>query len=875
MPDARTGTLRTLGYRIPRRHIDTLLGQVASYPWDDRFEHAWKNLPKTTRRNGKGKPVSPAYRQLLTGLTAVHNAPVRIIPRRGLSDDDRESGVKGMIVAAGNIDPFHLTTCLCTFEQCLRGNTGLDTLTPVLPHKPTTRLFSDAVATAASGTATAPGWLFDCAVWGIMRRLATRPMLVGDSSGPRLKLRLDTDGALLTWDDPISNQWTDWTGYAMLRITANIITHPRVADLAVIFDAHLSRINNQWRGTKTTWIDRDDPALSLLRVPVRNIPPGREEDPWTTEVANHAAAIARACGMERLGLNLPQKLPDTPAAHRPLIPGPRIHPVGKGPGARLMLRLAEHIEATCPELQPLRWRRDSTTRIPTPLRQVLVDPDAKTKKKTANAKPDAKPRKQTNVQVTPEVFTAAAARAKTPRYRLLCLYATSQARHRMAQQLRVLSPQAAPPLDDQVHEVSAGLAISFHRVEDLLRHGTHDRTGPLTFLKHQLASEPGTSLAWVETEYDPRTGKPADDAKNPVRRHLARLGIPSQFLATPPADAPAPRRRKRSRDDDANTDHPALTGAADLLLRTAGVLHPKITSNILQDFLTDTGHSHIRLVGIHARLQQSPIEAAPPKLVLTATSVLAYSDPHVPWTVTMWSDDHHAWTQQPRAIADFHAGPIGSTQRGRTGEKVTDTRQHIESILDALQPGPVVLFMDALATRTIWPGLQNHHFSNGALPGINLALQRDVAIIRCNTSREVPRPVDRTGGRQPRTDHRQPAAPDRHVYRLDDSGVWLFPKSSRVYRAQYGRLGAQYTPWTLPEHLQHRIEDDWHAYTGTEIAVPRRGPWTDHALVTLTARLCDHTITWDDRTLAPLPLHLATRADRTHPEYRTDEEEET
>jgi hypothetical protein len=40
----------------------------------------------------------------------------------------------------------------------------------------------------------------------------------------------------------------------------------------------------------------------------------------------------------------------------------------------------------------------------------------------------------------------------------------------------------------------------------------------------------------------------------------------------------------------------------------------------------------------------------------------------------------------------------------------------------------------------------------------------------------------------------------------------------------------------------------------------------------LTARLCDHTITWDDRTLAPMPLHLATRADLTHPGHRAEDD---
>ena len=216
---------------------------------------------------------------------------------------------------------------------------------------------------------------------------------------------------------------------------------------------------------------------------------------------------------------------------------------------------------------------------------------------------------------------------------------------------------------------------------------------------------------------------------------------------------------------------------------------------------------------------------------------------------------------------DFHAGPIGSAQRSRSGKRAFATRIYLESILDALPTGPVVVMVDAVSFRLIYPGLQNGSFGAGPLPAANLRNQRNTAIVRINTSDEVPRPVDRDGGHRP-ADLRQPASPDRYVYRLRDRDVWIMPKSSRVYRSKGGALGARYTPWTLPENLQYKIQEDWHAYRATEIAVPYPGPWDAQALVMLTARLCDHTITWDDRTLAPIPPHLATRADLTHPGYR-------
>jgi hypothetical protein len=91
-------------------------------------------------------------------------------------------------------------------------------------------------------------------------------------------------------------------------------------------------------------------------------------------------------------------------------------------------------------------------------------------------------------------------------------------------------------------------------------------------------------------------------------------------------------------------------------------------------------------------------------------------------------------------------------------------------------------------------------------------------------------------------------------------------KSSRTYRQKGGRLGADYTPWTLPVDLHHLLQSNWHFFTATEIAIAARGGWSEQDLVTLTARLCDHAITWDDRTLDPIPLHLATRMDLDHPD---------
>jgi hypothetical protein len=844
--------LDTLGFRIPAKHVDTLLGQVAAYPWTDDFTTAWQTLPKTPRRGAA--PARPPYGQLQTGLVAAHGHPVKILDAWQLTDRDRDAGIQGMIISSEVIRPFVLSTCLRTFEKRLHKGADPNRLAPALTATDTSRAFRDAITLSGSGTAVGPGWLFESATWAVMARLTRTPLKI--DGGPSMTLRLDTAGSLLAWTDVLTNEWDTYIGRAMLRITAKIINEPGCNDLIIVFDAHLSRINDQWRGVKHTWIDREN-ALPILHVPVRHIPPATDDEPWTTELANHAAAITEACGMERLDLD--QTLPAVPGRIRPLIATPRIHPIGKGPGPRLMLRLAEHIQLACPDLEPLTWTKNSASRIKAARRQTLAPPTSKAK--------------ATSIRITPDIITTALRATGLDRLRLLCLYTTSAARHRMTQQLGHLGTAAASLADNDQGWFNDHFSVSFHRVPTLLAHGRHPRALPAELTA--IANEPDNAVvAWAETEYDPATGPVQDDAKLPVRRVLADKRITSQFLATPPpppedpADASAPRRGRRRKPS--TSDHSAISGAADLLVRAAGVVHPDLTGDILRDFLDATGHDNVRLVGLHARLQKSGLEHVPAKLVLTATDIHAHRDPTRPWPIRMWSDKAEQWLPQPHALADFHAGPIGTTAHGRYNDKATATRLYVESLLSALPSGPTVLFLDARGFRTIYPGLQNHHFGIGALPGATLA-HPDLAIVRCNSTEEVPRPVNRYGGKRSGDPHR-PASPDGYVYRLDGHHSWLFPKKSRQYKAKGGDIGARFTPWTLPDDLKHLIKDDWHSYNGTEIGIPLAGPWTEQALVNLTARLCDHTLVWDDRTVAPMPLHLASRADLTHPEYRTDEE---
>ncbi|MEV0269776.1 RNaseH domain-containing protein [Hamadaea sp. NPDC050747] len=836
--------LLTLGYRIPAVHIDSILGNVAAYPWTSDFEDAWRQMPRK-----KGRP--PAYSQLLTGLTAAHGQPVRITDGYGLTAKDKAAGVKGILLSTKPFEGHKIRTCLRTWERLERGGEDRDSLSQYLPDVDN-RPFIDYIATSPSGTATAPGWLYDTATWKIMQSLAKRLRLGGDQS---IDLTLDTDGSLVGWDNLVTNTWDDWTAHAMLRVTARFFTLPTIGDLCISFDAHLSRIGDRWAGAKTAWIKQEAKGLPVLRLKTRNVK--QEDGTWIAEVANHAAAIAEACRMENLGL--PQELPKSPGKVRPLIAGPQIYPIGKGVGARVMKRLAEHIEQHCPNLQPLRWERDKNTRLGSSVRQVLgipVDHD-----------------KATRATVSLETLAATVTAAGRARLRILCLYDSREARDRMTAQLSAMVPGGIQLQDGETQLVNARLAVSMHRCTDLLKHGNHDRSAALSDLKSAISGEPGIVVAWLETVFDPKA-RPEDDAKQILRGALAKMGVSTQFLATAPPDAKPKRASKRAkeRQEAKPTDHPAVAANADLLLRMCGTVHPKLSTDLIGDLYDNTTHETVHLVGIHARLQHSGREGVPPRLVTTAVAIQTFRDPVASWVVRMWSDSAQRWLWQPEGIADFHAGPIGSTGHGRSGDKAVATRMHMESLLDALPPGHAVLFADAASMRTIYPGLQNHSFADALLPGLTLSAARDVAIVRVNTNDEVARPVHRDHGKQS-ADPGTPSRPDRYLYRLPGTDIWLLAKSSRGFRAFGGTIGAAHTPWTLPDDLRYLIEKDRHAFNGTEIVVAQHGGWTERQLVTLTARLCDRPLHWDDQTEAPMPLHLARLADKTHPYFRSDDED--
>lgn len=202
-------------------------------------------------------------------------------------------------------------------------------------------------------------------------------------------------------------------------------------------------------------------------------------------------------------------------------------------------------------------------------------------------------------------------------------------------------------------------------------------------------------------------------------------------------------------------------------------------------------------------------------------------------------------------------------------------REYVDQALAALpKTRPLVIFADAGGCRGIWAGLNHATFGHGPLPG-SASSHPDLAVVRCASGENVPRPTHRSHGAKVSDGHK-PNLPRTTLYERNEGGVtsWLLAQPSRVHRSsQIGsRAGTDYTRWTLPETRDAWMAHDWHALTAIEIAVAQPGSWQPDQLAALTARLCHQAASWDDRTRLPTPLHLAKSSDQDHPGHPPDDE---
>jgi hypothetical protein len=802
----------TSAFRIP----EDLYGTVAVYPLTPEIMAAFDRLATKWRGRGGNEHATAPYASLATALTAVTAQPVVILPR------PRERTDPHWLITTAPIDPGTLHMATKIWER-LAG--GRDTLGPLVAAvRPRTLRIADDVH-RAPGRASAANWVYRVLAWNLASALASRPV---DFDGRQVTFRMDTQGSLIAWDDPIRHTGRDGTAQGLVRISFAIETIPGESELVAIPTISLTRLVSDLRKVKWAWIDHGRPTL--LRLPIARRP---GDDGWESVFADFSASVVEECGLSPLpwGENVLVNEPDRVRAWRSVNWN---HALGTGVGARTYRRFLEHVTAVSGA---------------TPL---------------CYDKTDIKVQREIDRAPLSSLDDSVPA-AGYDRLRIVHLSASSASRERVRLALRPYQTSDAPELPATTgveHRLTDRGRFVSYDLPELLAHGDVDRTALLAAAP-LLRGEPGTLvLALVDTEHDPRTHQP-EDAKPALRLALARIGVPSQFLAIAPGSVGS--------IDPKATDYAATTALRDLV-RAGGLTDERLAQAVRMS--PHPLEREVWLVGVHVRVQNAKWNgrARNDRPLLVTTLVALRARPSGPWDLCMYVRGR-GWVRHAEGLTAFHAGSIGDRIDERQAA-FTRLRGYVDNALAEL-PGdlPVVVMTDADATRRVWSGLSNGRLREGVLPGDGLAWSDRVAVVRVGVGDEaVPRPIHCTDGR-PSADPKKPTKPRNRLYRGTDS--WLLGHSSRLFNeGSKGRVGADFTRFTLPANRAGEQRNNWHAFTATEFVVARPGSFTEEAVVALTARLCAQPLSWDAQTRRPLPLHLAVIADMDHPAYRTEQPED-
>ncbi|MFD3705775.1 RNaseH domain-containing protein [Nocardia sp. NPDC058658] len=829
--------LHTLCYRID----PGTLGELVVYPLTAEFLAAWDGFTqrvKSLRGRADHERFTPSYSALATALTAASNQVVRLFARFFLSSEDTSNGVVALMVSATVIDPWTLTTAVRKFEQLSVGDAGADTLAPLMSGiQPQYRRLSEFITTNPhTGVVQAPGWIFDAARWTLAARIAAEPMLI-DGYLP-VTFRLDTEGHLVAYDDALTRASKNSVGHATVHVSTKIITVPGATGLYLRLDAHVARHPYTWSFVKNVWLDRGDPALPIVKLPILSPYPAKGRDHPVFK--GYTAEVVESCGLDPI--TLPTEFGAMVGTVRP-IGKPRKHSIGKGPGVRFLFQLGQHVTRQL-ATPPLRYAKTPIT-----VAAHITGP------------------------IPPDQLDDAIAASGVDRLLLVGLYSTPGVRRRMIDVLAGYSPSPDHPLagidDDTPVALTPRLSVVLHKAEALLAHTPGTRSVQAI---PWLEAPDGTGvIAFAETEWNPEH-PPEHDAKYPVRRALANVGVVVQFLNSNWI-LPKPRKTKVKgvvRIIQAK-DEPAIAAGRDLL-RQAGLIDNRLARATTKATMKGRLDRDATLVGIHIR-QHTPRRGsgARTRLVICLVAIHASPDLTKPWHVETFSDQHQRWVPYRIGNLAYHTGDLGTDKLTREYKHNPKIRDLVEESLTAAKfdrDKPLVIFVDAQGCKGIWPGLNDSSFGTGLLPGATLA-HPDLAVVRCANGDRVAQPTHRGHGGTSADPH-QPDLPRASLYEHDEDGTssWLLAQPTRTYRAgaMSARAGGAYTRWTVPDDKQALTGKDWHGLTAIEIAVAAAGSWPERHLAALTARLCQQAASWDDRTQSPTPLHLAQRPDLDHPQ---------
>lgn len=787
-------------------------------------------------------------------------------------------------------------------------------------------LLADCLEASGSTQATPPNWLYRTIGWELSQRLAREPWAI--SGGRTIRLRPDSAGGLVAFDDPWENE--QGGRYALSRTSLKMRTLPNIGTPVLLLDSRVTRISSSMVFSSTALAEQPGKDHPLLEVALNGRGGARTVNRLALQALGRLKmdysilkSIDKRSRQEQQLLAAAKETGKPAAFPRqhpgqlwPVLPKNYSFPIGTGPGMHHLRLLHQHVTGVfADQAEPLEMREADISMPHRPTDPVNIPKEEYQRRKAeldrwkeeheqnpALKKPGPI-RPRGSLFPSPESVVASVEADDFKKLRIACLWYRDETRLRMLDTFCKtfgLPSDGLDPGDGEEFSLHGEkITATFHYAPGFLEPGPPgNRTKALAETGAVLSSQDGVlTAAWCETEIPAASeddsgseAAPAGiDAKPQTKNILAGMDVPSQYILGTDDDGVIKPKAK---------DHPAQMALLDLY-RSLGIIDDRI-ANALQPEKDGYPVDRIAHVGIYVRQQnRRKGESGQPKVIITASALVPPERAGGTWTMLGWTSTTPEWQPYRLAQTTFHASAYPEntgdrkTYRQRWDEAAETVERALGDLSDVLDGVPYAVTVDAQDSRRMWDGLQNQRLSDAPgssnsrywLPGSSLSRgERPRGIIRITTEdEEVPQPVSTTRIAR-KTKNSEPVENETAttLYQITtDFGTptWILCNVPRAYDgANSGRLGKDRTRWEAERSVASDIREErrkgempqnWYSMTANLIyPLACADDIPEEALAITTAKLCHQTQFWDGRSRFPVPLHAAKQMDLDHPQYR-------
>jgi hypothetical protein len=789
--------LRTSAFRITPDD----LGIVHAYRFGAAFHDAWHRRRRELSRRGGDEESQLPYGSLANALSVISGDFVRIKP--WVTDRDPYFLMTRAAVSVDAIRKAFIAWegALWPDEPC-----SLYALVDACEHAEI-RVADHVRWRRGASPYVHEKWLWDVGQWAIAHRLASMPLQL--DTGEPTPLALDTDATLLTWERLVGLERAP-LARAMHKIVPRIITLPGVEDLLLHLDCSLTRFSRKWTGAeKYAWAWRGPDRL-VVRAAVAPVPNSKT---LTMAWADRDTAVLSQFEALPEPASVPRPTGDAPIRATPpfLKSG---YPLGTGPGQMFFEVVAQHARRAIDTLTPLEYTAARG-------RLRSFDPPA-------SVSPDSHP---------------SAFPANSPLV-IVCVYASDEARERMARSLKTMLGVVPAP-DASVADMG-GLSVVFTRPPDahallLEENGGEAAGGWFASARDTYARGGGPVAFLIQTPRDHDEFEGASDPKHQIRRLLAARGATAQFLAHAAGEA-LPAENKE--------DHAAKNAVWDLLRGAGRFPVPFPAPRVPQS-------APLWLVGVSVVQQRGKNKADRIRrkgrgfvLSMTATRAGAHDALGFDCAARRWEP-----------LGKANAAFLATDHNAREYDVKATIDEALNQLLTRYPSDNALVFLEAESTRRLWGGLGDG--GDGLLPGF--VNDTRVSLVRVRTEKgEIPRPAGQG-------EWDDPVAPGLTNKLMKISGAegnhaCYYVTPPRVAAAKGGYETLRQTRFQAQQGARPEVlADNWQAASATEFLAGRGGV----VLCEYAAELCRASPTWNGILRLPVPLHIARCIIDDHPDRYT------